>query len=97
MSTTYSQNAAILEYLQTGEGLTPMDALQRFGVGRLAARIADLKAGALNYTEYDIQTFMVSRNGKRFAEYRLMSPRLRIIEQIPMYKEVEEKPSNSLL
>ena len=95
MSSTHSQNKQILAALQAGEALSPMEALARFGCSRLAARIADLKDGKLNHTKYDIQTIMVSEGGKRFARYRLMTPRLRIIEQIPAFP-VEQKHTNSL-
>jgi hypothetical protein len=95
---TRSQSAAILAALQAGDAITPMDALHRFNCMRLGARIKDLKDGKLNRTRYDIQTVMVSRQGKRFAQYRLMTPRLRIIEEIAPFPpaKVETKPSNSL-
>lgn len=39
-----SQNNQILRYLQTHKrGLTPIDALNKFGCFRLSARIADLR------------------------------------------------------
>ncbi len=39
-----SQNKQILRYLQTHKrGLTPIDALEKFGCFRLSARIADLR------------------------------------------------------
>ena len=39
-----SQNKQILRYLQTHKrGLTPIDALNKFGCFRLSARIADLR------------------------------------------------------
>ena len=56
----------ILKYLETGEGLTPLEALQGMGVLRLAARIEDLrKAG------HNIITEEVKNNGKTFARYHL--------------------------
>ncbi len=39
-----TQNEQILESLKNGIGLTALDAQERFGIMRLAARIADLKA-----------------------------------------------------
>ena len=57
----------ILKYLETGEGLTPLEALQGMGVLRLAARIEDLrKAG------HNIITEEVKHNGKSFARYHLV-------------------------
>lgn len=39
-----SQNDMLLEYLKTGRGITQLQALEKFGIGRLASRICDLKA-----------------------------------------------------
>jgi hypothetical protein len=62
-----TQVEAILGYLRTGAELTPLDALQRFGCFRLAARINDLrKAG------YPIVTrLQKTTTGKDIAAYRL--------------------------
>ena len=38
-----SQNKRILKYLQSGNGITSLEAFSKFGSMRLAARIADLK------------------------------------------------------
>lgn len=62
---TASQEQQILEYLQAGHALTPLEALNRFGCFRLGARIWALKKS------HDIQTEMVEENGKRFARYSL--------------------------
>lgn len=62
-----SQRNEILEALKQGETLTPLDALQRFGCFRLAARISDLKADG-----YQIETIIECTNtGKRIAHYRM--------------------------
>lgn len=62
------QMQAILSHLRTVGPITPLDALNRYGCMRLGARIFDLKKqGVLVSKE------LVSRNGKRFAEYRLES------------------------
>jgi hypothetical protein len=63
---TNMQTQQILEALQNGESLTPIDALNRFGCFRLGARILDLKK-----LGYDIKTDMVNNGKKRFASYRL--------------------------
>ena len=65
-----TQTDAIRSALLAGAALTPLDALQRYGCLRLAARVADLKAEGL-----DIRTETVYANGKRFARYRLAEPR----------------------
>ena len=43
-----TQNAAILKFLQSGRTLTAMQALNKFGCNRLAARIYDLKCQGHN-------------------------------------------------
>ena len=65
-----SQNKQILRYLQTHKrGITPIDALNKFGCFRLSARIADLRG-----LGWDIRTDMepnISNDG-RHARYFLM-------------------------
>lgn len=39
-----TQNETILEHLKEGHAITPRDALEKFGIMRLAARISDLRA-----------------------------------------------------
>ena len=43
-----SQNKQIADYLNKGKKLTPIDALNKFGCFRLAARIADLRNEGMN-------------------------------------------------
>jgi hypothetical protein len=57
---------AIRSFLLEGNSLTPIDALERFGCFRLAARIDDLRQEGL-----DIETIKERRNGKSYARYRL--------------------------
>jgi hypothetical protein len=60
-----SQNETILQHLKKGKKITPLDALEKFGCFRLAARISDLrKDGHLISTEY------VTKDGKTFASYK---------------------------
>lgn len=80
-----SQLRAILSALQAGDTLTHLEAERRFGCSRIAARVKDLKDGKLNRTKYDIQTIMESRDGKRYARYRLNTPRLKMIESTPAF------------
>lgn len=61
-----SQNETIRAALLAGRAITPLEALQEFGCLRLAARIRDLRQ-----TGMDIECGHVTRNGKRFARYRL--------------------------
>ena len=65
-----SQNKQILNYLKSHKrGITPIDALQKFGCFRLSARIADLRE-----LGYDIRTDMEDNknNRGRHARYFLM-------------------------
>ena len=61
------QNRAILNYLESGGSISPIEALNKFQCFRLAARVRDLrKAG------HDIQTEMKrQKNGKKIAVYSL--------------------------
>ena len=61
-----TQTQRILIYLKTGKSLTPLEALNKFGCLRLAARIADLrKDGHTIWTNY------VQKDKKIFAAYKL--------------------------
>jgi hypothetical protein len=64
-----SQKDMILEYLQLGNPITPLEALRHFGCFRLGARIADIKKDG-----HTIRTEMVTdkRTGKRYASYSLI-------------------------
>jgi len=62
-----SQNKQIANYLNKGKKLTPIDALNKFGCFRLAARIADLRNQGLN-----IETTIIKfKNNKQVAQYWL--------------------------
>jgi hypothetical protein len=67
-----SQETQILSWLQGGNTLTPLEALDRFNTLRLGGRIWDLREKG-----YDIKTRMVkTRSGKEVAEYYLPAPSL---------------------
>jgi hypothetical protein len=61
-----TQNDAIKQHLLSGKPITPLDALQKYGCFRLAARIDDLRKAGLN-----IETLTEKRNGKQYASYVL--------------------------
>lgn len=61
-----SQCQQILSHLKTGNTLTPIEALERFGCFRLGARICDLRSEG-----HDIRTRTISNGKKSFAEYYL--------------------------
>jgi hypothetical protein len=62
-----SQTLNIQRHLAKGRSITPMDALKLFGCFRLGARIYDLKRSG-----WKIAKSTVERNGKRFAQYRMV-------------------------
>ena len=61
-----SQEQDIVHHLHNIGGLTPLEALERYGCFRLASRINDLRQEG-----YKIQTLMVENNGKKYAKYVL--------------------------
>lgn len=61
-----SQNEQILEALESGSKVTPLDALNKFGCFRLGARIHELKQRG-----YPIKTEIIRQRGKYIAEYSL--------------------------
>ena len=61
-----SQNRSILEYLQSGRGITSLEAIRKFRCTRLSARIYDLRKMG-----HRIISIPVSRGGKRFVKYCL--------------------------
>ena len=59
-----TQNQQIKAYLTKGKSITPIDALNKFGCFRLAARISDLRNEGLK-----IATKNVTIGNKTFASY----------------------------
>lgn len=53
-------------WLISGKSITPIQALNKFGIFRLGARILELRQAG-----HDIVTIMQNKNGKRFAKYEL--------------------------
>ena len=62
-----SQTTQILEHLETGAALTPLEALERFGCFRLAARIDDLRNMGHPINTHKQKT----STGKTIASYRM--------------------------
>ena len=62
-----SQNKQIADYLNKGKKLTPIDALNKFGCFRLAARIADLRNDGMNIVTNTIKL----KNKKQIAQYSI--------------------------
>lgn len=79
-----TQTEAILNFLKTGSRLTAIDALNKFGCFRLAARCADLRLEG-----YNIITETVTKNGKTFAEYHLAEGISREVSASSFKKQAE--------
>jgi len=62
-----SQNKQIANYLNKGKKLTPIDALNKFGCFRLAARIADLRNNGMSIVTKTIKL----DNNKQIAQYSI--------------------------
>ena len=56
----------IMKYLATGRPLTAIQALEKFGCFRLAARIHEMRSEGLAINEKTI-----TKNGKRFSQYQI--------------------------
>ena len=61
-----TQKYQILNHLQSGKNITPLEALDQFGCMRLASRINELRDEG-----YPIETKIMSDKEKRWAEYSL--------------------------
>lgn len=70
MTNKATQKVQILEHMQAGNPITPLDALRLFGCMRLGARIYDLKQDG-----HVINTLIVKDDlsGSRYARYSLVS------------------------
>lgn len=68
--TTTSQCTAILEHLESGNSITALEALHRFGCFRLSGRIYDLKNKGHKITKTMVATLSDGKK-KHVASYRL--------------------------
>ncbi len=59
-----SQSKQILDHLLTGEPITPIEALNQYGVFRLSARCFDLREKG-----FDIQAKTINTGKKSYASY----------------------------
>ena len=64
-----SQKTKILRYLEDGNKLNPMQALNMFGIFRLSAVIFDIRADK-GY-DYITTRKVENRNGNKYAEYKV--------------------------
>ena len=60
-----SQEEKILAHMRRYGTITPIQALNKYGCFRLAARIEEIRR------VHRVETEMIKRNGKRLARYRL--------------------------
>lgn len=65
-----SQNEQILAHLQAGHTLTHAEAMRRYGIGRLAARVEELRRRG-----HAIATEMAHEGSKQWAVYRMEGAR----------------------
>jgi len=63
---TESQNAILRKHLKSGKSIAPLQALNNFGIYRLAARIGELRNDGMN-----IKTEMIHLGNVKFAKYYL--------------------------
>ena len=61
-----TQEEMVLNYLREHKSITGLEALRKFGIMRLAARIHYLKKYG-----YNVKTELVSNGKKKWAEYSL--------------------------
>ena len=63
-----NQSERILQHLQYNKnGITALEAILKYGCGRLSARIWDLR-----HEGYRIESDFETKNGKTYARYRLV-------------------------
>lgn len=60
------QTRQVLDYLRKKGPITPLQALRKLRCFRLASRVSELREAGIR-----VKKTMITRNGKRFAEYRL--------------------------
>lgn len=60
------QTRQVLRYLEGGESLTAIEAIEQLRCARLAARVDELRDAG-----YVVVSTLVQEGGKRFARYRL--------------------------
>ena len=71
--TTYNQCTQVLNHMKFYGGITTLDAVNKYGITRLSARIADLKNSGI--VIYDEWVTVINRYGQkcRVKEYRVVN------------------------
>ena len=67
-----TQEARLLEYLQTHTGIRPLEALNKLGIYRLSARIKDLRDRGHNIVTNKVAVATAHGGTAWVAEYRLV-------------------------
>jgi hypothetical protein len=62
-----SQKQILLDHMLAGKSITPMKAMMVYGIGRLSARIRDLREEGHNV----VTTIRTDERGHDYAEYRI--------------------------
>jgi len=72
-----TQTQWVLDRLQAGEKLTAMDAMKRYGVARLAARVMDLKDSGYKINKEMVEA--INRRGEavKVARYFMGSSKMK--------------------
>ena len=86
MAQTGSQGEKILAYMQEGNRITAIDALNLCGCFRLSARIYDLRKKG-----YDIKSKTVNIGGKSFASYYLEKVKPTVMDKIRKVLRLNKK------
>lgn len=61
-----TQNEQLRKWLKSGKTISPLQALNKFGIFRLSARISDLKNEGMR-----IETKMIYEHPIKYAQYKL--------------------------
>ena len=87
-----TQKSKIKKYLESGNSITPHDALRMFGCFRLASTIHSLRKHYREKGFYRIETTMIKNEyGVEFAKYYLVNKGAVIIERGKDYIYIAEK------
>lgn len=70
---TESQNKVLRKHLESGKSISPLQALNRFGIYRLAARCFDLRNDPVS--PFNIQSIMIFEHPIKYAKYYIPKPK----------------------
>jgi len=70
---TESKNKVLRKHLESGKSISPLQALNRFGIYRLAARCFDLRNDPVS--PLNIQSIMIFEHPIKYAKYYIPKPK----------------------